>query len=97
MTSSRHASFLPEQKLVVVFNHHELHFPLHRQLAVFGAHDPTVEVGHVDVGGARGDDRLDCEAHAQHENRALPASVAWRGARLLFGMSILRPFYQSFA
>lgn len=84
MTSSRHASFLPEQKLVAVFDHHELHFPLHRRLAVFGAHDPTVEVGHVNVVGARVDDRLDCKAHARHENRALPASVAWRSARLFW-------------
>lgn len=82
MTSSRHASFLPEQKLVAVFDHHEPHFPLHQRLAVFGAHDPTVKVGYIDVVGARVDDRLDCEAHARHENRALPASVAWRSARL---------------
>lgn len=85
MTSSRHASFLPEQKLVAVFDHHKLHFPLHRRLAVFGAHDPTVEVGYVDVVGARVGDQLDCEAHARHENRALPSSVAWRSARLFLG------------
>ena len=60
---------------------HELRFPLHRRLAVFGAHDPTVKVGYDDVVGACVGDRLDCEAHARHENRALPASVAWRGAR----------------
>ena len=85
MTSPRHASFLLGQKLVAIFDHHELHFPLHRRLAVFGAHDPAVEVGYVDAEGARVDDQLDCKAHARHENRALPASVAWRGAQRFLG------------